>query len=152
MSAPRTSTSGRTVTLLVLIGLLLIMCACAYVLLLRLGQPPPAIILSASDEEAAAQLEQARQLPVLLTVLLISALFILLFVLGAYLLIRVGRIVARPRTPDGGHHTPYVDAWTNYRLTEEQISAATSEEDRGPRGHRDDADGGPPADEPPDSP
>jgi len=52
-------------------------------------------------------------------------LFILLFVIGAYLVIRVGQFVAREQV--GGKTTAYVDAWQNYRLTDEQISAATEE-------------------------
>jgi hypothetical protein len=86
----------------------------------------------ASEGDATELLSEARWLATLLTLLLISALLILLFVLGAYLIIRIGQFVARERV--GGTPTAYVDAWQKYRLTDEQIAAATSEDrpDRNP--------------------
>ena len=122
MSAPRRATYGRTATLLVLGVLILTVCAGVYIFLAR-GEAPPAP--GVADEDAV-RLAAAKHLITLLTILLISALLILLFVLGAYLLINVGRFVARDRV--GGKPTAYVDAWRNYRLTDEQISAATSED------------------------
>lgn len=128
MSVPRRPSSGRTATLLVLVGLLLVTCAGVYILFAHFEQQPRGGALGVVGDEESLRLEEARRLMVLLTILLISALLILLFVLGAYLLIRVGRMVARTRMSVGGKATKYVDAWQNYRLTDEQIAAATSED------------------------
>lgn len=138
MSSPRHTSHGRTATLLVLGVLILTVCAGVYMLLARGGGPRPNAVV----DEGVLQLVRAQRLVTLLTILLISALLILLFVLGAYLLIHVGRFVARDRV--GGKPTDYVDVWQNYRLTEDEISAATQED-------QPDDDGGerPPA---PDSP
>jgi hypothetical protein len=122
MSSPRHTSYGRTATLLVLGVLILTVCAGVYILLARGDQPP---LTGAVDDDAVRAIGSQR-LVTLLTILLISALLILLFVLGAYLLINVGRLVARDRV--GGKPTDYVDAWRNYRLTDEEISAATRED------------------------
>ena len=122
--------TGRAALLLVLVGLLLTVAAGIYAFF---AHSPGG---DAPSSEPAAGMSEKRQFALLL-LLLISALLILLFVLGAYLLINVGRLIARDRV--GGKPTVYTDAWQNYRLTDEQISAATSEEPppRGPRPPRD---------------
>jgi hypothetical protein len=121
--------SGRTVTVLVLATLVVTVCAAVYMAMVRLGpldNLPPGPL---DEMDAEARMEAARRLTLLLSILLISSLLILLFALGAYLVIRIGRLVARDRAPLGGKPTEYVDAWRQYRLTDEQISAATSESD-----------------------
>ena len=125
------SSHSRTVLLLVLGVLALTTCAGVYLFLAQHARPPSPVGGITSEEEAERLAADARRLATLLTLLLISALLILLFVLGAYLVIRVGQSVARERV--GGEATTYVDAWQNYRLTDEQISAATEEKrpDRG---------------------
>jgi hypothetical protein len=125
MSPLPSSTYGRAAVLLVLGILALTTCAAVYVFFAQRGHAPavPGTITGDGDVERVAA--DARRLVTLLTILLISALFILLFVVGAYLVIRVGQFVARDRV--GGKTTAYVDAWQNYRLTEEQIAAATEE-------------------------
>lgn len=127
MSESRRPSPGHAATLLVLLMLVLMTCAAVYIVVARIGQGPPALGPLREDigDEAAAML-RTQQLTVLLTILLISALLILLFVLGAYLLLRVGRIIARQRV--GGKPTTYVDAWGSYRLTDEQIARATAED------------------------
>ncbi len=135
---------GRTATLVVLAVLVLTVCATVYkVLSQRNGGLLPA---GESGTTAPADPGEIQRVVTLLTILLVSALLILLFVVGAYLLIRAGRLVARDRV--GGTPTPYVDAWQNYRLTDEQIDAATG------GGRSDDRRGEPPADpdEPPPDP
>jgi hypothetical protein len=122
MSSPRHTSYGRTATLLVLGVLVVTVCAGVYILLARGAQPP----LGGAVDDDALRAIASQRLVTLLTILLISALLILLFVLGAYLLINVGRFVARDRV--GGKPTHYVDAWRNYRLTDEEISAATRED------------------------
>ncbi len=146
MSESRRPSPGHAATLLVLLMLVLMTCAAVYVVVARIGQGPPALGPLRDDpgDEAAIML-RTQQLTVLLTILLISALLILLFVLGAYLLLRVGRIIARERL--GGRPTTYVDAWGSYRLTPEQIARATAEEP--PAGGAGPQAGGPPAGTPP---
>ena len=73
--------ASSLVTLLVLIGLLIVVGAGAYMLLLRFGQEPAPTIVTGAGEEASARLEEARRLTVLLTILLIATLLILLFVI-----------------------------------------------------------------------
>ena len=141
----RPSTYGRTAVLLVLGVLALTIGTAVYVFFAQHGAQASALGGIASDEEADRALADSRRLVTLLTLLLISALLILLFVVGAYLVIRVGQFVARDRL--GGKTTAYVDAWQNYRLTDEQISAATEEKkpERGPGDRPTDPDG-PPSD------
>ena len=62
-----------------------------------------------------------------LAVLLVALLLVLLFVVGAYLSLRLGRLVVEHRV--GGKPTPYFDAWSQYRLTDDQIAEATREPD-----------------------
>lgn len=80
--------------------------------------------------QAAAAPPPARKLYVLVSLLAVSAIAVVAFVVGSYLMIRAGRALMRrqPRkTP-----TSYVDAWAGYRVTEEQIDAATRESDLPP--------------------
>lgn len=129
MTSARHSSAGRTVTLAVLGLLLVTVCATVYVFLAQQQGPAPALGVITAEEEAEQAAAQARRLATLLTILLVSALLILLYMLGAYLVIRVGQAVSHP--PVGGRPTRYVDVWSDYRLTEEEISAATREEEDG---------------------
>ncbi len=122
--------AGRTATMLVLAALILIVCAAVYLFVARPARLPAPTDGVSTTEEAARLVAEARRAALLLTILLISALLILLYVLGAYLVIRIGQMVARHQI--GGRPTHYVDAWAQYRLTDEQISAATSEDSDGP--------------------
>ena len=125
MSLPRPS-HGRVVTLLVLGALILTVSAAVYIFVAQQSHQPVPVGGISSDEESARLAADAQRLVTLLTILLMSALLILLFVLGSYLVIRVGQFVARERV--GGKPTRYVDAWQSYRLTDEQISAATADD------------------------
>jgi hypothetical protein len=117
---------GRLATLLVLGVLLLTVSATLYVFLAQPGTSPP----PGADVQTEGDLQRlsgaARRSVTLLTVALVSALLILLFSIGAYLVIRVGQFVARERI--GGEPTAYVDVWSHYRVSEEEIAAATDEE------------------------
>lgn len=126
MTSPRRSSVGRTVTLLVLGLLLVTVCATVYVFLARHRHPGPSVGVIASEEEIERAVAEAKRLATLLTILLVSALLILLYIIGAYLVIRVGQAVSRQAV--GGRPTRYVDAWAGYRLTDEEISAATTED------------------------
>ncbi len=126
--SPQTS-YGRAAILGVLIALVLIVCAGVYLFMARFG------VTGAGAALGDPELESRRlaRLTILLTILLVSALLILLFVVGAYLVIRAGRII---RSPLAGKPTEYVDAWKHYRLTDEQIAAATAEHPPAPDGDR----------------
>jgi len=111
--------AGRIVTVFVVIALLATVCGALYIFLERRLRPAAARL-------AAGQLSRESvlaELSLLLLVLLASVLVILVFVIGAYLLIRVGQAVMQK--PAAKQPTPYVDAWSQYRLTEEQTEAAT---------------------------
>jgi hypothetical protein len=127
LSKPSRNTIGRAAILLVLGALVLTVCAGVYIIMSRALRPLP---VGLSDNPELLQQAEARRLVALLAILLIAALLILLFVLGAYLLIRAGRVVARERV--GGRPTEYVDVWGSYRITDEQIRDATGRRRRGP--------------------
>jgi hypothetical protein len=106
----------------VLIALLLTISAAVYMYVIRFELVASPAAPGAQDPSADAR--RLARLSVLLTILLISALLVLLFVLGCYLLIRAGRFV---REPIAGKPTDYMDVWQDYRLTDDQIAAATAE-------------------------
>lgn len=118
---------GHAAMLGVLAALLLLITAGVFLFMSRYGAEVPSSELALTDPAADAR-RVARD-TILLTILLISALLILLFVVGCYLVLRVGRIVRRPTA---GGPTPYVDAWRSYRLTDDQIASATAEEPEPP--------------------
>jgi hypothetical protein len=136
---------GRTAMMVTLIALLAIVCISVYLFLVRrLHSASPLLQAPEITRETLR-----RELSVLLVVMLGSVLLILLFVIGAYLLIRVGRAVSQKGV--GGQPTEYTDAWSRYRLSQEEIEAATREERSDPRSQPPpDADGQPepPSDEP----
>jgi hypothetical protein len=124
------------------IALLLTVCVAMYLALVRVMETPgPSQV---TDDPAVAL---RGKLTLLLLIVLCATLLILMFAIGAYLLLRAGRAVSRQRL--GGKPTEYVDAWSQYRLSDEQIEAATREEER-PR--RPGAPPRPPADEDDDEP
>ena len=125
MSSGPGSSYGRTAVLIGLGVLALTVGATAYIFLAH-GQGPGAGLGASSAPDADRGLADARRNTTFLVILSISALLVLLFVLGAYLVIRLGHFLARQRV--GGQPTQYVDAWGSYRLTDEQISAATDED------------------------
>lgn len=64
-----------------------------------------------------------KQLDALYRALTFTFILFLAFLLGSYLMVRLRRrMFARSR--DSVEQTQYVDAWSNYRLTEDQIDAA----------------------------
>ncbi len=127
--APRPA-YGRTATLIVLVILLLTVSSGVYLFIAQhqLDETPATLL------DPKAELARTQHLIILITILLISALLILVYVVGAYLLIWIGRLVARGSI--GGKPTPYVDAWQQYRVTDEEIAAATQEPPADDRGSR----------------
>lgn len=116
---------GRAALVGVLIALLLTIGAGVYLVAARLQATAET---AAFADEPAAQRHQVTQLQ-LLMVLLGSTLVLLLFVVACYLMMRLGRAVS---APIAGAPTEYVDVWQKYRLTEDQITAATMEDDDEP--------------------
>lgn len=125
MSKPTGPTYGRAAMFGVLIALLLAIGVGVYMVLARFGSPtvPMATAADAAEEEN----QRLARLSAMLTILLISTLLILLFVIGCYLVMFVGRVL---RKPVADKPTNYVDAWRQYRLTDEEIAAATAEHPR----------------------
>jgi hypothetical protein len=97
--------------------------------LLAVGALP--IIALAADQRALdtgydddpARNPAMRRMFSSLAILLLSGLLVLIFTIGAYLLIRVGRSVARKQAREA-KPTAYVDAWSHYRVSDEDVEAA----------------------------
>jgi hypothetical protein len=86
--------------------------------------------------------KEARQRAVQLSFELLFVIF-MMFLIGSYAMVKVGRYML-DRTP-AERSTDYVDAWGNYRVTDEQIKAATDQwEDAGDKPPPADPDAGPP--------
>lgn len=119
--------AARRVGLLLLIGL----CAASAQAQEEQGpaasQPAAPAVVAAEETRIPVEPSHIRQLSYMLAVLLVAALLILLFVISLYLISRIGRALLRK--PVGGRPTPYVDAWSQYRLTDEEIEEATRETD-----------------------
>jgi hypothetical protein len=62
-----------------------------------------------------------------LAVGLITLLLLTLFFMAVYVLTRIGRALKQPSV--GGQPTVYVDAWSQYRLSDEAVEQATHEAD-----------------------
>ncbi len=82
---------------------------------------------------------RVRELEALLRMLTQSFIVFMAFLLGSYVMVRVGRALLGPRHEDT-RPSEYVDAWGQYRLSDEHVEAAARQ--------LRDAVGGPP--EPPD--
>lgn len=67
----------------------------------------------------------ARQISSTMRFLLLSTLLLLVFFVGAYLILRFGRII-RKRTEKPATPTSYIDAWTHYRISQEEIDRLTN--------------------------
>ena len=113
---PQQQPLGRLAFLLVLVVLAMTSVLGAYVMFERLRHlpavPPPA------DSGGPDPMEK---LQLVLAMVLVAVLAILAFVVGAYVFIRLGRsLMSRPLS-DGP--TEFVDAWSEYRVTQEEIDA-----------------------------
>ncbi len=110
-----------------------------YLLGRELLSPP---VAEGASPPATQRVPPERRLYGLVRVVAVSAAALTAFILGSYLMIRAGRAVL-PR-PGKQTVTQYTDAWSSYRLTREQIEAATREppQEEGPGSGR--RDSGPP--------
>jgi hypothetical protein len=114
--------TSRTLTAAVLLLLLLVVLVALYLYLEERLRPLAPRVAAGELSGEAMRVEMF----VLLLLVLGAALLILVFVLAAYIVLRLGRAIADKRV--GGQPTAYRDAWSEYRLTDEQIAAATSED------------------------
>jgi hypothetical protein len=114
-----------------------VMCASTG-LLAQAARPGVAQAEAQTPEQAGTPAAAARQMRSLYTTLTVTLLLLLAFVVGTYVMVRVGRaIVRRPRRREP---TRYVDAWTGYRLSEQEIERATGETSTPDSGSDDDTD------------
>ncbi|MBL8878287.1 MAG: hypothetical protein JNG88_04125 [Phycisphaerales bacterium] len=69
----------------------------------------------------------ARQLTSTMKFLLLSTLLLLVFFVGAYLMVRFGRTVKK-RAEKPAAPTPYIDAWSHYRISQDEIDRLTKDD------------------------
>lgn len=103
---------GWLAVVLSLAGLAIVFAALAYVW-----------ILHRRDAGAEPPTDPIQRLKLMLAAMLVAVLSIIGFLLGSYLVIRVGKSLLNRKI--GGQPTTYVDAWSNYRLTEEEIDSVS---------------------------
>ena len=109
--------SHRLAVTFVVIGLFLSSLGIAYIIYAgRWRQLPPI-----SVPEETVKLQQSKAL---FRMLVNTFLIFLSFLLGSYLMVRFGRLFSRVKPVE--NHTDYTDAWSNYRLTQEELDTATA--------------------------
>lgn len=119
--APEKVRASRRAALILLLGSAVGLGAAAAYATWRLSDVSP----QANGPPDAAT---AVRIAAYLHVLGISFLLFVLFMGGSYVLVRLIRR-AEPRAAARRQKTPYVDAWSQYRVTPEDIARATGEED-----------------------
>jgi hypothetical protein len=112
---------GRAAALGVFLSLLIVLLLAFGLYAARDLSRPPA---SEGRLDLEAIVAYERRVTLMLTIVLASGLLLILFLVGTYFLLRAGTAA---RTPVGGAPTRYVDAWAQYRVTDEEIAAATAE-------------------------
>jgi hypothetical protein len=105
---------SRLPIVFVVVGLALSAIGVAY-----LVSPAERVLLPESETKASA-----RQFHALFRMLTHSFFIFLAFLLGSYLMVRIGRRVLHQEP--SGRRSQYVDAWSNYRLSQEEIDTATA--------------------------
>ena len=116
MAQPRASNTGRAALIAMFLILLALFVGAIY-LVIRPEDPSLRRIPPPADPS-----NSARRLSALLFTTLLAMALIVLFVLGAYLVIRAGRRVTSERA--GGEETPVVDIWSRARVSDEELAAA----------------------------
>ena len=108
---------SRPAVLFVVIGLALCSIGIAYISYAGRERVLPAVIVPEDDPRLA-------QLRGLVRVLVHSLVLFLVFLFGSYILVRIARLVAT-RHPEPAHKE-YADAWSNYRLSQDEIDTAAA--------------------------
>ena len=122
MKLLRGSPPGYAAMMIMIIAMLATVCVSVYLFLTRqLRTADPGLPPDQMTRDV-----MRHKLAVLLVVMLGAVLLIMLFVIGSYLFMRIGREVSRK--PVGGEPTEYSDAWSGYRVSDEEIAAATQED------------------------
>lgn len=104
---------GWLTVILSLAGLAVAFTALGYVWMLQRGDAGT----------APTPTDPIQRLKLMLAAMLVGVLSIIGFLLGSYLVIRAGKSLLSRKI--GGRPTKYVDAWANYRLTEEEIESVS---------------------------
>jgi hypothetical protein len=133
--------TSRLAIVFVVVGLALSAVSIAY--MIYAGRPRSLPPLSVPEEHP-----RITELNALYRMLLHSFLLFLAFLCGSYLMVRIGRRVLE-RKP-ARERTEYVDAWRNYRLTQDEIDTAMRQldEDFPPDASSDDSRSQPPDEKP----
>lgn len=116
---PEPQQPSRLAVGFVVVGLALTAISIAYIVYAgRERHLPPIIAPPGGHPEIEARIDEMKAL---LRLLIHSFVLFLAFLLGSYAVVRVGRrVLAHKRSPK---RTEYIDAWANYRLTQDQIDA-----------------------------
>ena len=122
MAKPGQRPLGRMALLLVLVVLAMTVALAAYLMSVTLRNLP----IIAPPPEASGP-DPTQRLKLVLALVLAAVLAILAFVVGAYLFIRLGRWLMEKPVSDGP--TEFVDAWSSYRVSQEEIDAVGSAPD-----------------------
>ncbi len=111
------SRPSRLAVVFVVVGLALSAIGIAYIIYAgRARELPP---LTEPQDDVRIQ-----QLDALLRMMMHSFFLFLAFLVGSYLMVRIGRGVLRQKP--FRQSSEYVDAWGNYRLTQDEIDTATA--------------------------
>ncbi|MGE0480443.1 MAG: hypothetical protein AB7Q17_08220 [Phycisphaerae bacterium] len=110
-----------------------------------------ALLACAATPDIRRELDplHARRLSSTMTMMMLTSLLLLVFVVAAYLLLRFGRAFKQPA--HRRERTPYVDAWAQARVSDDELAAWREPPDSPAGGDADERDG-PPSDEPRDEP
>ncbi|GMU83216.1 MAG: hypothetical protein AMXMBFR47_30870 [Planctomycetota bacterium] len=109
----------------IVIGLSLAAVGILYLVWMQRVQELGPMPLDGSDETVDEPSPFAKPFA-LFSALVITFVLFLAFLVGSYLMVRVGRMLVDRGTPP--RETKYVDAWGSYRLTEAQIEDALRED------------------------
>lgn len=90
------------------------------------GRPRELPPISAPASESGVE-QNIEQLEALTRMMMHSFFLFLAFLFGSYLMVRIGRAVLSRRP--ARTRAAYVDAWSNYRLTQDEIDTASAQLD-----------------------
>ncbi len=111
---------GTLATVFVVVGLALSAIGVAY--MMYAGRPRQLPALTTQPAAARPPVEQAEAMMAMLTY---SFIIFMVFLIGAYIIVRVGRHFREKYRP--ASRSELVDIWSNYRLSEEEIESAAQQ-------------------------
>lgn len=95
-------------------------------LVTRLATAEAAILLTAASGATITQAER-REVAYLMLATLAALVTLVIFILGIFIVKRMGARLRSLRV--GGEPTTYVDSWSQYRVSDDEIKAATAEDE-----------------------